>query len=66
MLTDRGESDFAKLAAAWRAWIAARLPEQGHRPGDEQLDAAMDRLAARLADEQQPDRGLAGQAQLTN
>jgi hypothetical protein len=54
VLTDRGESDFAKLAAAWKSWIAARLPEQGHRPGNEQLDAAMDRLAARLADEPQP------------
>jgi hypothetical protein len=54
-LTGRGETDYAKLAAAWKDWLAARLPAQdGRRPGDERLDAALQRIAARIADDAGP------------
>ncbi|HEY3261661.1 MAG TPA: MDR family MFS transporter [Pseudonocardiaceae bacterium] len=52
VLTDRGESNYAKLSSAWKSWLSARLPEQGgYRPGREQLDAVLGRLAARIIDE---------------
>jgi EmrB/QacA subfamily drug resistance transporter len=50
-LTPRGEADYARLAETWKRWLESKLPVQdGLRPGREQLEAALAKLADRLAD----------------
>jgi EmrB/QacA subfamily drug resistance transporter len=50
-LTDRGEQEFATLAAAWQEWIAERLADWNPEAGMD-LPAALARLARRLFEEQ--------------
>ncbi|MFI5889536.1 MDR family MFS transporter [Actinoplanes sp. NPDC051513] len=53
VLTDRGDEEFAKLAAAWKSWLRDRLPvADGDGPSGEALDAALHRLATEVAQQQ--------------
>jgi EmrB/QacA subfamily drug resistance transporter len=58
-LTDRGEDAYGKLADAWKGWLLDRLPERdGERPTRADLDAALSRIAARLADNEATDPAI--------
>ena len=51
-LTDEGEAAFGKLAEAWKTWLLTKLPEHdGPRPARAELDAALRRIATRIADD---------------
>ncbi|MFI1969701.1 MFS transporter [Streptomyces cinnamoneus] len=52
-LTPAGESEVARLATAWRAWLAARLDDWDLTDGEDRarLDRALDVIAERLLEE---------------
>jgi EmrB/QacA subfamily drug resistance transporter len=54
VLTTRGDEEFAKLTGAWKAWLHDRLPVAADGgPSRDALDAALRRLAAQVAEQQQ-------------
>jgi hypothetical protein len=53
-LTGRGDEEFRKLADAWKSWLHDRLPVAADGgPSRDALDAALRRLAAQVAEQQE-------------
>ncbi|GIF51575.1 EmrB/QacA subfamily drug resistance transporter [Asanoa ferruginea] len=50
-LTQQGEESYRKLAEAWKTWLLTKLPDRdGQRPTGPALDAALSKIATRIAD----------------
>jgi MFS family permease len=54
VLTALGETEFAKITDAWKAWLLTKLPDPGTgSPSADALDEALTRIAIRVGEQEQ-------------